>query len=62
MTLSGIVIDVKEEHSRNAYFKIIMTLFGMVIDFREEQKENAHSPIVVTLFGTEKLLPFFPAG
>ena len=62
MTLFGIVMEVKEEHPKNAQFPIVATLFGMVIDFRDEQKENAPSPIVVTLFEMEKLLFFFPQG
>ena len=40
-------MEVKEEHSENAFSPIIVTLFGIVIEVKEEQEKNAPHPIVV---------------
>ena len=37
VTLSGMVIDVRDEQLENALSPIVLTLFGMDIDFRFEQ-------------------------
>ena len=37
VTLSGMVMDVREEHHKNASLPMEVTLSGMVIDSREEQ-------------------------
>ena len=51
--LFGRVAVVKEGHSENAQFPIVVTLLGMVIEIREEQEWNALSPTVVMPFGME---------
>ena len=50
VTLSGIVIEVRDEQLRNALLPIDVTLFGIVIEFRDEQPINAAYPIDVTPF------------
>ena len=40
VTLSGMVIEVREEQPSNALSPIEVTLFGMVIEVREEQPLN----------------------
>ena len=43
------VSDVKEEHSENAPFPIVVTLFGMVIEPKEERPGNAQALVGVAL-------------
>ena len=45
------VIEDKEEHSKNALSPIVVTLFGMMMEVKEEQEENVYFPIYVTLSG-----------
>ena len=40
VTLSGMVIEVREVQSLNALSPIEVTLFGMVMEVREEQPLN----------------------
>ena len=41
VTLSGMVIEVREEQPENALLPMLVTLFGMVIEVRPVQPENA---------------------
>ena len=41
VTLSGIVMDVKPEQSRNAPLLMLVTLSGIVMDVNPRQPENA---------------------
>ena len=40
VTPSGIVIEVNEEHLKNAFLLILVTLSGIIIEVKEEQQEN----------------------
>ena len=48
VTLSGIVIEVKEEQPLKALSPILVTLLGIVTEVKEEQLRKAHSPMLVT--------------
>ena len=47
VTLSGIVIDVSPEQSRNAEAPMLVTLFGIVIDVRASHAQHIWFQIVV---------------
>ena len=51
VTLSGIVTEVRLEHSRNASLPMLVTLSGIVTEVRPLHPENALSPMLVTLSG-----------
>ena len=51
VTLSGMLMYVKESQPRNALSPIVLTPFGIIIDIKEEQNQNALFPIVLTLLG-----------
>ena len=51
VTLSGMVIEVREEHREKAPPRMLVTLFGIVIKVRKEQPEKAPLPMTVTLLG-----------
>ena len=40
VTELGMVIEVREVHSRNAYHPMLVTELGRVMEVREEQKLN----------------------
>ena len=44
VTLLGMVMDAKDEHSSKAASPMLVTLLGIVMDVREVQKEKALSP------------------
>ena len=44
-------MEVREGHSWNADFPMLVTLLGMVTEVKEEQYANAYSPILVTELG-----------
>ena len=51
VTELGMVIEVREEHSRNALSPMLVTELGMVMEVREEQSQNAATPMLVTELG-----------
>ena len=61
VTLSGMVMDVREEQYSNAQGPMEVTLSGMVMDVRKWHYENARSPIEVTLPSEGMTLFLHPA-
>ena len=51
VTLSGIVIEVREVQSEKADPPMLVTLLGIVTEVSEMQPANALHPILVTLLG-----------
>ena len=51
ITLSGMLMLVRELHEENAPFPMLVTPPGILMQAREEHKENAKSPKNVTLSG-----------
>ena len=51
VTLSGIVIDVKQEQPKNVQSPILITPSGIIIEVKPEQFINALFSICVTLLG-----------
>ena len=49
VTLSGIVMLVKEQQPIKAYIPILVTLLGIITLVKEVQSRNAYFPMVVTL-------------
>ena len=45
VTELGMMMEVREEQSSNAYFPMLVTELGMVMAVREEQSLNAPLPI-----------------
>ena len=57
VTLSGIVIEVKDEQSSKAKLRIDVTLFPIVIEVKDEQLEKAYpgiSPLLIVTFFNEE--------
>ena len=48
VTESGILIDVKLEHLKNAFSPMIVTEFGISTDVKLEHSLNAFKPMLVT--------------
>jgi hypothetical protein len=61
VTLSGIVMEVRDVQLVKALLPICTTLSPRVIEVTCGQEEKARSPIIVTLSGT-MTSPFFPSG
>ena len=61
VTLSGMVMLVRLEQSRNAPPPMLVTLLGIVMLFRPVHSQNALSPTVFIFdpWGTEKVLTLY---
>ena len=62
VTLSGIVMLVRELHLEKALLPMLVTLSGIVTLVRALQYEKALSPMLVTLSGIEKCASAFPGA